>query len=118
MKTTKKDFELFKKECRKWIKVFGLKDWEINFEHVPVQSGIGEHIFDSNNRWAYIKLATDWGNTEISSCEVKRTAFHETVELWLGRIRILAKIRYVREDEIDEEIHALVRTLENVIFDG
>lgn len=33
MKTTKKQFELFKKECRKWIDRFELNGWEINFTH-------------------------------------------------------------------------------------
>ena len=32
-KTSKKDFELFKKECRKWADILSLKDYEWAFFH-------------------------------------------------------------------------------------
>ena len=32
-KTTRKDFALFKRECRKWIERLSLGDWEVTFHH-------------------------------------------------------------------------------------
>ena len=31
LKTTKKDFELFKSECKKWIDKLGITGWEIYY---------------------------------------------------------------------------------------
>ena len=37
--TTLKDFELFKRECNRWIDRLGLHDWEFTFLHIKLDSG-------------------------------------------------------------------------------
>jgi len=43
-------------------------------------------------------------------------AFHEVMELFLAKLKILALSRSATEQEIVEEIHSIIRTLENVVF--
>lgn len=50
--------------------------------------------------------------------DIKRAAFHEVVEAFLYRIRNTAGSRYISLEEIDDEIHTIIRTLETVVFAG
>ena len=118
-KTTAKDFKLFKEECQKWIDFFGLKGWEVYFEHNKDEDiYIARLRPDVENKTCTIVLAVDWGNSPLDKRELKKTAFHEVVELFLSRFRYLALRRDIRETEIIEENHHIVRTLENIIFDN
>ena len=65
MKTTKKDFEVFKKECEKWVNFFGLIDYEwVYYHEKDVQA---RARFDCN--WAgrifSITLSTEWDGFEV-----------------------------------------------------
>lgn len=114
-KTTKKDFELFKKECLKWIKIFGLYSYETSFEHdVCVKGSVASCEMNINARWANLGLAK---KPSISSKEsIKLSAFHEVMEVFIGRLRVCALSRFVNEDEIEEANHEIIRTLENVVY--
>jgi len=118
-KTTPEHFEIFKKEVRHWLEAFGLKGWEVFFKHAePPEPGRGYIGYSLLGRVATFYLAPKWENYEkpIQPQEVARVAFHETCELVLARLYILARERFIREDEIKEEIHHIIRTLENVIL--
>ncbi len=118
-KTTKRHFELFKKECTKWIVIFGLVGWEIAYKHIKLTGVLACCEADIEGRWATISLADDWGDHDsLNDEEVKVTAFHEVCELLLWRLRHLGTDRYIRMGEMMEEIHAVIRTLENVIYRG
>ncbi len=95
VKTTKKDFKLFKRECRKWINFFGLKQWEVLYFHEPCEN-------DSRAKYY----------TNISSI-----AFHEVVEgMLFANITFMLTARGYSKSEIDEVIHPIIRTLENTVF--
>ena len=115
-KTTKKHFAIFQKECEKWIEIFGLKGWEVCFEHEEEKNKLATINYDVVGRLAIFTLSTYWKRT-ISNYELKRSGFHEVCELLLGRLNIMITQRYdLNEQEQEEEIHAIVRTLENVMF--
>lgn len=117
-KTSKKDFEIFKAECVKWIGIFGLVDWEIEFYHEDLGKGIlAKHDYNEVSRFGNIRFGLDWGDYKIIPQEVRKTAFHEVSEFRLCKLRDLAKSRFIREEEIDEEIHAIVHILENVLWE-
>ena len=118
MKTTQKHFKLFKKECKKWIKTFGLLNWEVDFIHRLSDEGIASTKYLYDNKWCEISLNKNWVNTKPTNYEIKRSSFHEAMELFLVSIRTIAESRYIKEDDIDPEIHNIIRTLENVIFDS
>jgi len=117
MKTTKKHFKMFKKECRKWIKIFGLLGHKFYFQHEDiVGSQIAYCIFPNNHEDRVFTI----GLTRNLKCgysliNIKRSAFHEVMEAFLYRIRNLASCRYLAPEEIEDEIHNIVRTLENVM---
>jgi len=115
--TTNKDFQLFKAECKKWIEILGLKGWEIIYKHEDnkIKGRANFHI-QLIDRISVITLSKTWGDNIVSKNSIRRSAFHEICEVFLSRIKIIAESRFINSDEIDEEIHAIIRTLENVIF--
>lgn len=116
-KTTKKNFELFKKEAERWIKEFGLIGWEIDILHSNIASDhVAKTNFDACNRWATIRLGKDWGETKISDFEMRKTAFRETAEVLLAKLRCMGTDKFVDAREVDEAIHIVIRTLENVLW--
>jgi hypothetical protein len=120
MKTTHKQFEMFKKECQKWVNRFGIFGWRFYYIH--------ENYDDSGDRIAYIV----WPNniedrvftvglsvdiSDITDRDIRCSAFHEVMEAFLYRLQVLAKSRTTFDSDVTEEIHHLIRTLETVIFD-
>jgi len=115
--TTEKHFDLFKRECNKWILIFGLVGWYFHFIHNGEDKEVlGWARCDVVGRVATISLNKNWGNYKITSYEIKRTAFHEVCEVLFASLRAIAGARYIGIDEIMEENHNLIRTLENVIW--
>jgi len=119
MKTTKANYELFKSECKKWITVFGMLGWEVYYQHKDL----------SGNQFAYclwpqtpqdrvftIGLSKNLPEYDDLEMEIKRSAFHEVMEAFLYRISYLGEARYLQPEEIPEERHHIIRTLEKVIF--
>jgi len=115
METTKEDFELFKKECKKWINIYGLKTWEICFVHGSLTENRAECYADLNNRIASMYFGKEWEDVEKNDPTIKLNAFHETTELFLGEIRDMAN-QGIAYEKVDKEIHKIIRTLENVLF--
>ena len=117
--TTPEQFEIFKVEFTKWQKFFGLLGWEVSFDHRDIEHR-GTITFDIASRCATVTLGKKWDNydIEIDKVDICKTAFHEACELLLGRLRVLALARFLHQEEIDEEVHVIVRTLENVFWDN
>lgn len=121
-KLTKEDFSFFKKECRHWADVFGLKNWEINISKRKLDNTTyAEATFDHNNRCSDIWINSDWSGfpVDINREELRKTALHEVLEILLYPMRSLAENRFsVTEELIDTEVHNIIRSLENVILNG
>lgn len=116
-KTTKAHFELFKKECWKWIEKFGLYDWQYYFFHEDWEDGNRATIkYNVKSRAASINLSPIW-NTPITNLEVRRSAFHEVMEAMLGDLYLMGESREFDEALFVGESHKIIRRLENVVFD-
>lgn len=116
MKTSKKDFELFKQECQKWIDYFGLKDWYVIYKHdyCTLERANAEFYANSQDCVIEIILGKDVSdNYNVSVC-----AFHEVVEgMLLGRLSSLTDSRFnVTPNVVEKEMHHIVRVLENTIL--
>ena len=115
--TTAKQFELFKEECEKWIKFFGLKGWRVDYRHGKTTDGaradVGANVVA---RVATIRLAKKWRTGKPTNDKVKKSAFHEVCELLLFRLKYLAMDRCTNDDEIAEESHCIIRMLENSVY--
>jgi hypothetical protein len=114
-KTTKKDFEVFKSECRKWVKYFGLLDWEITYSNVEDAGSRGSCTVGYTGRLATINLATEWDYKPDES-EMNLTAFHEVCELLTAPLCVIAESRYVTVSQVEIANHYIIRVLENTLF--
>jgi Zn-dependent peptidase ImmA (M78 family) len=110
----KKVFDEFKEECLRQIERLGLKDWDIEIQHVAF---VGEEEDDAANtqfteegRVAVISLNKKW-----TPKDPRRTAKHEIGHVLLGRIHIIASKRWTSEKEMDDEIESLCTRLEKVL---
>lgn len=121
--TTDKHFEYFKKRVKYWLREFGLIGWRVFFEHGEADIGNNERgyakvDFDIDGRNATFTLGLNWESLKPTKALIDHSAFHEVCELLLGRLRVMAYSRFVNSDEIKEEVHAIIRTLENVILEN
>ena len=117
--TSEKDFNVFVKECKKWIKVFGLFDWEICFEHFDNEdaSALAACYYDVPGKSAYILLYQNFYENEISDSLLKKCAFHEVCELLLGKLKCYCETDLkLTNNQIQEAVHTVIRRLENSIF--
>jgi hypothetical protein len=116
--TTDEHFEIFKDECRKWIDILGLKDWEVYFYHDESEDCLGWYSSSHVGRGVSIHLTKTWpDNYEPCDYEIRKVAFHEVVEgMLLGKLKSMANNSFAY-DRVDEEAHTIVRTLENVLWD-
>jgi len=115
-KPTKKQFEIYRKECKKWIEIFGLKDWEISFDYEDIDDSPASLTYHCVNRIAVFHFNPKQARGDLNNNQVKRNAFHEVGELLLGRLRDMVGQRYgLNVDDVSEEIHMIVERLQKVI---
>lgn len=113
MRTTKKQFNEFKKWFTYYQKMFGLLDWKVYFEHKDLRDDCFANIsLDLTGRVATARL-----NLKLEGLPVnpKESAKHEALELFIAGLCELAESRYVTRDEVVCANHAIIRTLEKLI---
>jgi hypothetical protein len=117
MVTTKKQFELFKAEALKWIKIFEMSDFNIYFVHEKLDYAYANILTDYMGCSATIRFSTDWDDSarKISDEEIKQTAKHECIHLLLGNLANLGESRFITKDEFRKAEESLVRKLEKII---
>lgn len=113
-----KHFKIFKDEFLHWIDVLGLKGWEFIFNHIELEDARAQIMPGQCGRVVIVLLNKTWDGQEPSDYELRRTGFHEALELFFSKITHLAHKRSVTEDDIEEENHNLIRILENTIWEA
>jgi len=94
MKTTESDFEIFCKEAEKWIEIFGLKDWEVKYNHL---NGNGQDYAvcstSPEDRAAKIELYKVWPEPDVKKTEneIKQSAFHEVCHVFFRGLSFVCK---------------------------
>lgn len=109
---------MFKAECDRWIEFWHLRDWFVSYCHAELEDGtIADCERSISNRIASIRLNV---HTDVILDDeiIRRTAFHEVCELLIGGLVCLATARFVIEDELTGEAHAIIRRLEHCVFKG
>lgn len=120
-RTTAKHFACFKKECERWIDRYGLKDWHIYFEHCEIEDRPRANAMsetDLGNRLARIILNDKWEDLEPTRALLQNAAYHEVCHILLCRLTELALSREVFKVDIEDEIHIVIRRLENGVLRG
>lgn len=119
--TTKEDFKNFKASVEKYIKFFGLIDWNCMFTH-DKDSGMANVYVDLQAHFAHFSLCRDW-STQVAvptQDEIDATAFHEVMELLLSDIRgIGLDIQLghsVKRDALEVEAHRIIHRFGETVY--
>lgn len=116
MKTTKADFELFKKYVQEYADVLGVKDWSLHFSHEEVGDAYASTTYSIDDRVAKIRLGKYWDDLRPkNSYEIKRLAFHELMHVVMAPLVYEAKERYTTNHVLDGIEHNIIRRLENIV---
>ena len=118
MTTTKKQFNLFISECKKWIKIFELNGWDIVYFHEELEPAkhIAQCRVDLEGRTINISLnSISPDNFIYTNKDIKKYAKHECIHALLGRFSVNAQSRYVSRSELYETEEELICKLEKII---
>lgn len=119
MKTSQKQFKLFRKEAKGWVDTLGLKEYEVHYAHEELEESLAQCGTNEQARLAKIYLNKDWsGEVPLNDHEVKKAAFHEVLELLLSRIRGFADQKNGTPEVIDGEVHRLIQIFINIFYEG
>lgn len=115
---TNSHFGKFKKCCKKWIERLGLKDlkWWFEFQTMPDFEGYAGFNSCWKGKTAVVTLNGEWHNQKPTDEMLDRVAFHECFEVSMVRLRTMAEQGPHLTDDVESEIHAAVRRIENVLF--
>ena len=117
MKTTKKDFALFKKEVDKWKAELGLAGYRITTGHMDNEENVCRAWYASaDNTVCSIFLSLDWEDDEITSKRLKRSAFHELNHVLFTKIHSMLVARGYSNEEAVDAIHNVIHTYENYFY--
>lgn len=116
MKTTEKHYKLFKSECRRWIDIFQLNDYDVYFKWEELKGSDANSYVGGHCGNITFTLSKDIGLFDRECIDyIKELAKHETLHCLVGRFSGLARDRYINEGELDSEEEHLVRKLCKII---
>ena len=117
-KTTKKDFDIFRNECEKWISFFGLTEWETLIQHKELTNGAWATCSSGYaEKQAELTLNTEWQDERPLNEEMLKTfAFHEVCHLLFSDLVSIGMARYVEESEFENKEHEVISRLTNSVF--
>ena len=117
MTTSKKQFQLFKSECKKWIDIFKLDGWEFGFYLLDTNSSQAQVFRDyiactvKVNFNTIVTKRPDESYNEL----IKETAKHEMIHILLGNLALLAGSRFVTSDELEKAEEELTIKLARIV---
>lgn len=114
-KTTKAQFDLFCSEFMHWRERFGCQDIWCDFEHAPMDDAYADIMINYAGKHAVVRFNSKQSHFKLDDDGVKRTAKHEAIHLLISRLEDCAWRRHVSQNEIDSEVEALARRLEDLI---
>jgi hypothetical protein len=116
VKLNDKHFELFKRECKKFINLFELNNWDVSFKFTEDKINNAFLVTDRVNYQATIKLSKEIDDPDISIEEsVKQLAKHETAHLLIARLSDLGTSKYITRLEYTSAEEELVIKLMHII---
>lgn len=119
-KDKEKRVELFKKCVRRYIEIFGLRDYEVFIDeqlNSNVRASCSWHDMNDGAQQLSIFYSKQWIEDEKrNNKEIDKVAFHEVCEGLLSEINNLCYERFIQEREVRTAIHRIIRRLENMYF--
>lgn len=116
MKTTEKDYDLFRKTCSEFAGELGLKEWSIDYQHKKLDNCYAQTNWRTKDMLAVISFCTDWDTIRPKTDEaIKSCARHEVLHVLLAPLISEAEWRYTSEDAIQTAEHSIIRRLEGIL---
>ncbi len=109
----------FKKEVNRFLEFHGLVDYEIYFEKEEDITNRASCSVQSPNRIATFRYEENWLKETNDLNDISKTCYHEVLELLFSKLRDFAVNREitVTQREVDDEVHKIIRILENKYFE-
>ena len=114
-KTTKAQFHEFIKHCERYRAQLSLWDWQIYYRHEKLDDAYATADIDLPSKTVTIKFNSDLEKSDFEPGWIERTAKHEMIHVFIGRITYLAGARYITDSELEEATEELVFELEHLI---
>lgn len=116
MKTTKEDFNKFKKHFEHYLKKMGVTGWSIFYRHKSVNDESYATVsFNLGSRLIIVNFADIMDKEAYKDMNLKQIAKHEAFHGLLARLSELAYMRFVTKQEIYEAEEEAVIRLEKLI---
>lgn len=118
-KLTDAQWELFRREFKKWIDIFGLKRYEVIFTfNDDEDSNMATCYADNTGMMAWVNLHSgSCCALDATDDNVKRVALHEALELLLWDINCLLS-EFMSPSVVQSKLHQIIRVIENMVFQG
>ena len=113
-KTSKADFEYFKKRCEVYLDELSLRDWRIYYYHND--SDLEAYAWirpDVSAKQACVGLTINWEDHKVTKDILDYCAKHEILHLLLADLVQCGKWRQSTDEDFTEAQHAVIRRLEN-----
>ncbi len=115
MKTTVRHFVIFKAECERLARLWGPFDSELRIRHQRTD-GLASCAPSAVDRICTIRLHTDWGENDKPTDErMLGAARHEMAHMVTQELIVMARARYVTDDEMTSAIETTARRLERLL---
>jgi len=115
MKTTKKDFNKFKKSFLYWAEKF-MCPYKVYFFHEKLDDVFANICVDEINKVATVRFNSELRKPDFEVADSpEETGKHEAIHLFLNRVIWLVDQRCIAKWDSSEEWERLVRILEKVI---
>ena len=116
VRTTKNDFEYFKKRCLYWAKELGLLYYRLYFEHESIEGKQATYSVNPEASEVVLTFSKEWSDiVPKTKKSINHLAFHEMVEILLVGLRRWAG-EYIQYDKLNEETHKIVSAIENLVL--
>lgn len=116
--TTDKDYKIFQEEAKYWIRYFGLYSYRFSFSHQEIGDGscaASQVNKDRSNKCCVLALEINWKDNKVSDFEIRKSAFHEVLEIMFWEIGDLLHSN-VGEFVERKALHEIIRIMENTVF--
>ena len=114
--TTGEHYRQYRASVLYWVDYFRLAGWSISVERARIDGDWSQLAYDIPNRSAVFSWTRSYPMDYSCELDPIKFGFHEVCELMLARLGSLARSREATIRAIDEEIHNIIRCLENSVL--
>lgn len=113
------DFTIYQDEVNYWLDIFGLTEWDVDFEWDSENHICGACAYDSVAQTATFYLASHYQLPTHRDLEqdIRTTAKHEVLELLLAPINLISRGRNFDPDQLESEVHKIINRLLKILPD-